>query len=224
MIVDRATGIVLDGTHRQAVLENIGCDKAVCSLIDYNHPEIRLGLWYRRVHGSRESILEVARDFGPPVEESELTPETAAIMLSGGGHSIARDSRDLVEKYQSVHALEKRLHEIGCSVNQETEEEAWRLLHNDAADAIIVTPIITKEDVVDIVRTNRTLCPKSTRHVIPMRPLGVNIALQMLRPGISLEEARTRVVQQLKQRSAEILMPGNTLGSRTYAEEVYLFK
>ncbi|MFQ5999105.1 MAG: hypothetical protein ACE5KO_07360, partial [Candidatus Bathyarchaeia archaeon] len=84
--------------------------------------------------------------------------------------------------------------------------------------------VITKENVVDIVRTNRTLCPKSTRHVIPMRPLGVNISLQMLRPGLSLEEARLRVVEQLRQRSAEILKPGNTLGSRTYAEEVYLFK
>ncbi|MFH0738127.1 MAG: hypothetical protein V1827_05650, partial [Candidatus Micrarchaeota archaeon] len=46
LIVDRSTGVVLDGNHRLKVLEIIECPHATCQAVDYQSDEITVGTWY----------------------------------------------------------------------------------------------------------------------------------------------------------------------------------
>src|SRR5512137_2150146 len=45
LIVDRKTGVVLDGNHRLKVLEIIECPFAACQAVDYSSDEITVGTW-----------------------------------------------------------------------------------------------------------------------------------------------------------------------------------
>ena len=46
IIVDQKNHVVLDGNHRRSVLASLKTDYAVCQVVDYDSPAIRVGGWY----------------------------------------------------------------------------------------------------------------------------------------------------------------------------------
>lgn len=46
IIVDGKNHVVLDGNHRRAVLASLKTEYAVCQVVDYDSPSIRVGGWY----------------------------------------------------------------------------------------------------------------------------------------------------------------------------------
>lgn len=59
LIVDRETGVVLDGHHRLKVLQVIECPYLVCQTVDYNRNDITLGTWYPSVTESIDAISKL---------------------------------------------------------------------------------------------------------------------------------------------------------------------
>ena len=56
IVMDKKTGVVLDGNHRLKVLEIIECPFAVVQSIDYKNKEIEVGTWYPTVKESVEDF------------------------------------------------------------------------------------------------------------------------------------------------------------------------
>ena len=56
IIVDRATNVILDGTHRAQALRELGFRTVFCQLVDYKSPKIKVGTWYKAVSPKNKTI------------------------------------------------------------------------------------------------------------------------------------------------------------------------
>jgi len=89
--------------------------------------------------------------------------------------------------------------------------------------AVIWTPHISKEMVVGAVRQGKRFTPKATRHLIPARPLNVNVPIGLFREDISLEEINTAFSEFLSEKSLRRFPPGQIINGRYYEEELFVF-
>ncbi len=88
-----------------------------------------------------------------------------------------------------VERLLEILRKAGYKVVYATREEAERMVNNREAVAAIILPEVSKEEVRRRGQLGDLLPPKTTRHVIPDRPLNLNVPLSLLMDdGKTLEE------------------------------------
>lgn len=88
---------------------------------------------------------------------------------------------------------------------------------------LIWTPQISKEMVVDAVNREKRFAPKATRHLIPARPINVNVPITLFREEISLEEINQKLSDFLKRKKLRRFGLGQVLNGRYYQEELYVF-
>ena len=91
------------------------------------------------------------------------------------------------------------------------------------SEVIIWTPQITKEMVVDAVKKKKRFAPKTTRHLIPARPLNVNIPTYWFKEDISLQEINKRFFKLLERKNLRRFGPGQVVDGRYYEEELFIF-
>ena len=74
VIVDSNTLVVLDGMHRVAAFEKLGCKYLPVCLVDYQSPGVKVGCWYRTVDGrtSMNELLDIIQTLGLTPKESPL--------------------------------------------------------------------------------------------------------------------------------------------------------
>jgi hypothetical protein len=90
--------------------------------------------------------------------------------------------------------------------------------------AVIAVPKITKATVLEAGLTKQLLPHKVTRHVVPARPLGVNVPLKTVADStISLQEANGVFVDVLRRRTALRKPSGTIVEGRRYEEETFVF-
>jgi len=65
---------------------------------------------------------------------------------------------------------------------------------------------------------------KATRHVVPARPLFLNVPLSILRASGPLEELEAEVRCSLAKRRLRRCPPGMVIEGRRYEEEVFIFE
>jgi hypothetical protein len=89
---------------------------------------------------------------------------------------------------------------------------------------MIVLPVFTKEIVRRFGLDGILLPHKVTRHVIPSRPMEIDVPLGLLTdPNISLQEADEKMDELLVQRKIERKPPGSVIDGRRYDEELIVF-
>jgi hypothetical protein len=134
--------------------------------------------------------------------------------------------KDAVTAYDLVEKIQDRLIEEGLSVDYIPCRHAQDSSFCEClkqGEAILWTPRITKEMVIDAARKERLFAPKSTRHLIPARPIHVNLPARWLNEDISLEEINRRFVQFLQGKEIRHLPPGQVINGRYYEEELFVF-
>ena len=120
--------------------------------------------------------------------------------------------------------IERVLIDRGFKIGYETEDDAIKMLDTGDADAVVIPPPISKKDVIEVALSGRVFIPKTTRHIVPARPLFVNVPLDLLRrKDISLEDANKELVEMLKKKKVKHLPPGARL-DRRYDEDLYVFE
>jgi len=233
IIVDKRSLVVLDGMHRLAVLQHLGYRLIPVCLVNYEDPNILVKRWFRTVQGmkgmSGGKFLDVLRGLGYPITEVPEEELDSAIDGRGAlmgittleGCCILRGNAESVsEKYQHVKRLENSLRGLGFRVGYGTEEALRRLKLGELL-AVVITPKARKEDVIRTALSGKLLIHKSTRHIIPARPLFVNVPLKWLK--MDLERANELFVRSLRRRRLRRLPPGSVL-DRLYEEELYIFE
>jgi len=231
VIVDEKSLVVLDGMHRVEALRRIGCIRMPVCLVDYFSPLIRVDRWYRTVKGGDvEGALAkagikyttVKRQEAEDVVNNKSYP--CSVLVRDFGFIIEEKFKDIYDAYQIVSMIERVLTDRGLKIGYETEDDAVRMLDNGNVDAVVVTPPINKKDVIDVALSGRVFIPKTTRHIVPARPLFVNVPLDLLRKTeISLEDANKEFIEMLKKRKIKHLPPGTRL-DRRYDEDLYVFE
>ena len=110
---------------------------------------------------------------------------------------------------------------MGYKIGYETRNDAIRKVKTGKILAAIITPKITKQEIVDIALAGEVFVHKATRHIIPARPLFVNVPFKWM--NLEPKEANKLLVKNLSKRKLKLLPSGQTL-DRRYEEELYVFK
>ncbi len=225
IIVDDNTRIVLDGNHRTVALMNLGCRRIPICLIDYRSPKIRVGSWYRTINGSNSA--EALKSFFSQAEVKKSgmpnLNKSVSVFLKDGTVLLKSNPRIPSKAYEVVREAETFLRDMGLKVSYEAESEAIQRLKEGQVEAVIAVPSINKDEIIRTALSGKLFAPKTTRHMIPTRPMGVNVPLNLLRLKSDVE-ANERFLRSLKERTIKLLPPCTVLNGRRYDEDILLFE
>jgi len=235
IIVDEDTIVVLDGMHRAAASRVIGCVWIPVCLVDYDNPSIRVETWYRTFRrGSgpeltgelarwnittRESNIQDAKtDWEAGVAAAFIATKNKCLLIENKG-------TDVRQNFQLAVRIEHMARSLGYDVSYETENDALNRLDMGTVTAVLAPPQVTKEDVREFGLRNELFPHKATRHIVPARPLGIDVPIDALRNrNIDLLQANRQLIESLRKRTLERLGPGSLIENRRYDEQVFLFR
>lgn len=244
VIVDEKTMVVLDGMHRIAAVKELGFKYIPVCLVDYDNPSIGLYSWSRVIKiKSREAyrdfdeagrvMLDALNRLGyrlvsvPGLNAgSEMLARRELVGLLVLGKSligVKSNTRSIKSIYDSVKRIEEALMHRGFEISYYTEKDSLDLVEKGEAVAALMPPTITKSEVRAVALRGEVFVHKATRHVIPARPLDINIPLDWLTGSYSLNEVEKMLVEWLLRRRVKRLSPGTVL-DRRYEEELYVFE
>ena len=235
VIVDEKTLVVIDGSHRIEALKALGCRHIPACLVKYEDPKISVGCWYRTFRGQdtlEELVEELRGELGLRVEPcgrigpSEVGEPPVALVLTDGKSyfKVVSDFEHKDEAWELVKKVEGFLRSKGLEVGFETEEDALAKLESGQVDLVLMTPRIGKEDVIKAAVSGRVFPHKATRHVIPARPLFLNIPLEALRDARPREVVEEELRKLFSSKKVKKLPPGLLIEDRRYEEEVYIIE
>jgi hypothetical protein len=232
LIVDQDDYVILDGMHRFSSLKSLECRFVPCCLVDYQSPKIKVGAWFRLFAVSepeslaRELLAENNLNHSErKIELHDTKYDTHCVILTARGMEFYLN-RDLapLEQARIAVLLEKAMAEKGFGVEYLSEIAAVQRLISGKVNFVISLPIFTKEQIRDFGLRGLLLPHKVTRHVIPSRPLRIDVPLQMLRdPSISQSDADRKLGELLAHRHVEKKPPGSSVDGRRYEEELLVF-
>ncbi len=229
IIADSATGAVLDGTHRLAALSQLGCYTIPTALIDYQNPLVRVDRWFREITG------ETLNDFMKRIEQSPSPLPMSASqagqnLLSRSSYATLCDQRECftfrsngpraLEACQNAFQIEEIARNNHLKIAYTDNDDLKELLKNSF---LMSTIRVEKSEVIESCLNHSLFPPKSTRHLIPSRPLGLAVPLELLR-NKNYAEAESAFVQHIRSKHMRRLRGGSKVGSRRYLEEVFLFE
>jgi len=240
VIVDE-NHIVLDGNHRTAAFKALGFKYIAVCKIDYFHETANLRYWFRRLSNikSFETVKQIVEGLGGRLREIENKIGLEKILeddcFSCGIQTVnlyaaVRFPKDIVydsvSAYDILEKIQNRLIQSGIKLEyipcQYVQDHQFCEQLKDE-EMLIWTPRITKEMVVEAAKQEKLFAPKSTRHLIPARPLNVNIPIFWFNENISLEEINRRVCEFLENKKLKRFGPGQVIDGRYYEEELFIF-
>lgn len=235
IIVDRGTLVVLDGMHRVEALRRLGYAYIPACLVNYESPSITLGSWARLVEGSvgLENLTEILKGLKYEVEEVYSFDEvkealasrstSIAIITRRSSLLVKAGLKDIKRIYDLLKIFEEKLRSQGFTISYETEDNAYFKVKSLETLAALIAPAALKNEVISKALGGELFVHKSTRHIIPARPLFINVPLKWLTSRLSLEEAKVFFHNHLLSKKLVHYPPGRVL-NRYYEEDIYVFK
>jgi hypothetical protein len=240
IIVDE-NHVVLDGNHRAHAFNVLKFKFIPVCKIDYFNDCTRLRYWFRLLGNVEnfEVIQQTIEEFGgifePINNRVDLKTCLSENCLAFGvqradTYAIARFSDkycvDPVAAYQVIQDIQDTLAAQGVSLayvpcKTVHKDEFCKAMKPD--ELVIWTPQITKEMVVGAARQHKVFAPKTTRHVIPVRPLNVNVPGYWFTENVSLKEINRRFDKFLEKKKMRKFSAGMVLDGRYYEEELVVF-
>jgi len=234
IIVDKETCVVLDGMHRVAALKSLGCTIAPVCFVDYANPAIELFAWYREFEGNQpfpDFLTEISSKgnldkFPISLEQAnkivKLRKATAALAHKDTAFLLkSKNILTIKQIYDKIAEIEYIATQNGCDVSYSTEADALKGLHLKTRFVLIV-PSLTKSEVTEGALKKQLFAHKTTRHVVPARPLFTNVPLSWLKAN-DLKEANQRLFSHLQSKQIITKDPGSIIDGRRYEECAYLF-
>jgi len=231
LIVDQEEHVILDGMHRFDVLKRLGCRFAPCCLLDYMSPQISVGSWFRvfNVEDAKSSAQELLSTMKLDYAVNQLDvigqyDADAIILTRGGNEFLLSKSIGILERCRIATDIEKQIVRDGLRVTYLSETLALESLMSEQANFLIVLPAFTKETIRKLGSEGVLLPHKVTRHVIPSRPLEIDVPLPLLTdPMITCREADERLGELLANRRVDRRAPDSVIDGRRYDEELLVF-
>jgi L-serine kinase (ADP) len=228
IIADSKTGLVLDGTHRLAALKGLGCRSVPAALIDYQNPLVQVDRWFRIIKLENPGDLLKRLEGLTPIPTA--TPEADTSLLDRSSYATLRDTHQCLA-FRSKDVAPLSLCRHAFALEQIARDNHAKVTYTDKGDTENLSPStilmstirLTKLEVVECCLKNQLFPPKSTRHLIPSRPLGITVPLRWLKET-NFEDAEGRLEKHLAAMTIRRLPEESVVGSRRYMEEVFLFE
>ena len=227
LIIDEKDHVILDGMHRFNSLKRLRCRFAPCCLIDYDNPEIKVESWYRvfNIEESEKFAEKLLEEFAVNYKKEKDTLSGSEIILaSKGTRFIPTQPIDDVQSARRAVELERAVSLKGHKVEYQPSIVAIQRWKSADANFVIPLPTFTKQRIRELGEKEILLPHKSTCHVIPSRPLRLDVPLSLLRnKEITPAEANTRLTELLSSRKIDRKPPGSIIDGRRYEEELLVF-
>lgn len=228
LIVDKHALVILDGMHRYSALRKIGCQRAPACLVDYDDERIKVGAWFRFLTVSDpDSVAAEALEAHhlkyqrKAVSFNQTDLVNTAIITQDSAFELT-DVTDRLSRSQWAVRIEKYMTERGFTVEYAPDNVVNQYIRSNA-NIIIPVPIFSKTEIRETSMSGRLLPHKVTRHVIPSRPLKLDVPLDFL-IGHSHEKANEKLDQLLSSRHVDRKPPGSVVDGRRYQEELLVFE
>ena len=240
VIVDKSH-IVLDGNHRVFVFKKLKFKYISVCKVDYFNEATQLRYWFRLL-GRIENLdylRQIVADMKGRLQQvNDREALKKALERNSFYCGIQQDDycafisfgedrvNDAVSAYDVLEIIQNRLIEKGIKLayipcQSAHERKFCDKLKKD--EIMIWTPQITKEMVVDAAINEKIFAPKTTRHIIPSRPLNVNVPLHWFKEDLSLEAINKRFSEFLETKNLKRFGPGQIIDGRYYEEELFVF-
>jgi len=233
IIADSESLLVLDGVHRVAALRNLKCKWVPACLIDYRNPAVQVFNWYRTIRGiNATELLTQIKYVGSNLEKVDqinkniigVSPVVAAVKTLDGSFLIRSRFEGLKEAYGIIECIEKRFKTVGLEIKYETESDALQRLVKHQADAVLLTPKLTKRAIIDTACSGEIFAHKASRHIIPARPMSLCFPLNLLKSNRSLGEINEELKSMLQKKCLKKIPSGSVFEGRRYEEDLYVFE
>jgi len=207
--------IVLDGMHRVAALKELGVRDIAAYIVDYDK-NVKLYGWDGlilspiSIHDSLEHFKN-GRDFKiiriSSYEEARklLALRNIYFFMMGKKEIIdavappdASTHIELEEWISCFRSMEEKLDEAGHKIIYIADSQSLQDFRDSNAHVLFGRPSFTKAEVLKRTLQSKIFPRKSTRHVIPGRPLRVDVDLTLLREHIDIETKNQLLQSRLK--------------------------
>ncbi|MBI2344151.1 MAG: ParB N-terminal domain-containing protein [Deltaproteobacteria bacterium] len=221
--------IVIDGMHRFAALRQLEIPDVAVYEIDYADDQITLGGWDVLTFRPFQARTFLAHHF--PRCRIETTRELAVAQRTVDARTALVAARDRRQTFYlpvppRTISVEDCVRE-GRRLDDALDAEGYRpvyvadtLAHADfartQATGLLIRPHYTKQEIIQRTLAGKLFPRKSTRHMIPGRPLRVDVGMALLRAPISLA-AKNRLLDEHLRWSYEADR------IRYYPESVFVF-
>lgn len=229
IIADSATGAVLDGTHRLAAFSQLGCYTIPTALIDYQNPLVRVDRWFRvitgeNLHNFMKRTKQRPSHLATSISEADqsLLSRSSYAALSNQSECFAFRSNGpkALKAYQNAFQIEEIARKNHLKIAYTDNDDLKGVSRNSF---LMSTIRVEKSEVLESCVSHSLFPPKSTRHLIPSRPLGLVVPLDWLKSK-NYAEAESSFVKHIRSKHIRRLPEGSKVGSRRYLEEVFLFE
>ncbi len=220
VLADYRRGLIIDGTHRALVLRDLGVDYIPIQYIDYLDPGLKLYRWFRIFHGVDELPRPVLdRVVGVKAfEYSDLDRYPLYFIHRGETHILLAegDIGDIIRDIEDVERMFLSVFKTHPSFLSEDEILGNRSVLSEEGMAILGYRHVNKKEVLEAHRKGILFHHKATRHVPPLRVLGIDMPLEYLEKW-NINKA----VKHLKKMCLEYIGERVSIDGRYYAEKVY---
>jgi hypothetical protein len=203
-------------------------------LVDYKNPLIQVFSWYRTIKeiDTVERLLAEVKRIGLNVEKINqinkniigVSPTVAAIKTINESFLVNSKFESLKEAYDIIECIEKQLKTINFKIKYETEYDAQQRLIQRQTDAVLFTPKLTKQAIIETARSGKIFANKASRHIIPARPMRICVPLNLLKNNRSLTEVNEELKSMLYKKRLKHIPSGSVFEGRRYEEDLYVFE
>jgi len=194
IIADEESGIVLDGMHRYVAISKLGYSNIPVCFVDYSDPRISVKSWCRLIDNLDLDYLKIfleeegfqTENIGLSKMKEIISERELNIILKFSDDEIIsiRGFEDLLQLFNTVDNLEKKAIQEGANVTYLSKDNLLKNLSNSKLG--VLYPPSRKQDVITAAKSNNYFPTKITRHVLPLRPVGIKIKLELLDKEISV--------------------------------------
>lgn len=217
--------MVLDGATRSTALRQLGLPHMLVQIFQAETEGLQLNTWYHVIRQVDKTTLlkvlyslpdiELVPSTAGGVTEEQLAYGSLCYLQFTDGQVYLVQAKAGVNRLEALNQLTAAY--IDASYTSRTLIREMAQLQHEFPDmvALVVFPVYSVEQVVQLAQAGRRLPAGITRFIVPGRILRVNLDLEILRSDQSLREKNRWLHEQLldKQRNGRI---------RFYAEPVYL--
>ncbi len=218
IIVDEKSNVVLDGMHRLQVLRKIGARFVVANLLDYSSGEVKLSRWSRVVRAPSPAIFNrLIADLEMKKDPTSKSDSSQRVRVWHRGEMFASTPTSFAEVCASMRRFDSSVTAAGGRV-EFMDEETFHIGTDETDVAVLLTPVLLKSQVIHAGTSGMLLPPKSTMHVFPLRPVGVDY------PVKNLSADSGDLAHFLGRRKTKRIEPPAFHGGRLYREELLVFE
>jgi hypothetical protein len=230
IIIDATTNLVLDGMHRRAALESLSSRFALCVAFSYHDQTVILQRWLRYfIAPDRKMLdqlielfeLERVSDYQTAMKMVDSRRSPIALLSSRQSYA-SKQAYDLLTVYRRLGDFDRIAAEMNFKVDFRAENEESNPFLSDSVFVLYPAPL-TKENILNFASNHRLFPYKTTRHLVPVRPMGMYFPLKILKQN-DRDLCDSKLGELVSQSHIDLIGPNSWYEGRQYPEKLAVFK